>query len=296
MGLYIKQNGAIKPLAGSTPGEGLPVGAITAFTANTIPSGWLLCDGSTFDETLYPALFIALGGNVLPDLRETVLVGAGENTTLTIADHDVYELGEFKDDQFQGHWHTLGNRDNGIVSTALGANETGGSIQGANPGGVNRYTITGALDATSDGTNGEPRTGTTTHGKQVGVNYIIKATSGITTEAALDAFNMIKEYERKQNILSDIEVIPSVVANTDYVAEYDGYLTVNLKRSSNGGSVRHILVNGIPFIQGATVANVQLVGEVSTIPLKKGDVWSIDYTTETFIYGRWFKERDYGGR
>ena len=33
------------------------------------------------------------------------------------------------------------------------------------------FSITGP---TSDGTNGTPRTGTTTHGKQFGVNYIIK--------------------------------------------------------------------------------------------------------------------------
>lgn len=32
----------------------------------------------------------------------------------------------------------------------------------------------GITSPTSDGTNGTPRTGTTTHGKQFGVNYIIK--------------------------------------------------------------------------------------------------------------------------
>src|SRR5574343_1093758 len=39
----------------------IPVGTIIAWYSNTIPSGWLLCDGSTFDTVLYPDLFAVLG-------------------------------------------------------------------------------------------------------------------------------------------------------------------------------------------------------------------------------------------
>ena len=128
-------------------------------------------------------------------------------------------------------------------------------------------------------------------------NYIIKATSGITTEAALDAFNMIKEYERKQNLLSDIEVIPSVENNTDYIAEYDGFLMINLwKPASTSGSTRQIRINGILFRQGIQGLTSGYAGETSTIPLKKGDVWSVDYSDDMFFYGRWYKLRDYEGR
>jgi microcystin-dependent protein len=73
---------------------GLPVGAVLSFPAGTTQAGWLLCDGSTFDRTVYPALYTYLGNsNVLPDYRECVLVGAGQNDTDTIAEHDVYTLG-----------------------------------------------------------------------------------------------------------------------------------------------------------------------------------------------------------
>ncbi|MFQ1048496.1 phage tail protein, partial [Avibacterium paragallinarum] len=35
------------------------------------PHGFLRCDGSTFGRTTYPALYQALGGNILPDLRRS---------------------------------------------------------------------------------------------------------------------------------------------------------------------------------------------------------------------------------
>lgn len=159
-----------------------PLGTVLSFAGQTAPHGYLLCDGASYKVADYPHLYAVIGNTYggdstnfnVPDYRETVLVGIGENTTDTIASHDVYELGEFKDDQFQGHWHNLGN-SNGVNTVALGASEKGGSTVGANPGGENRYVVNTALDAITDGTNGEPRVGTTTHGKQKGITYIIKA-------------------------------------------------------------------------------------------------------------------------
>lgn len=163
-----------------------PVGVVLPFAGSGAPNGYLICDGQEISRKEYSELFKVIGTTYgegdgsttfnIPDYRETVLIGTGENTTDTIADHDVYELGEFKDDQSQGHWHILGN-SNGTVTVSLGASIKGGSITGANSGGENRYPVDTALDAITDGTNGEPRKGTTTHGKQKGVTYIIKAYS-----------------------------------------------------------------------------------------------------------------------
>lgn len=147
-----------------------PIGSIFAFSSERIPLGFFICDGASYKVAEYPDLYAVIG-NVyggdstnfnVPDYRETVLVGVGENTTDTIASHDVYELGEFKDDQLQGHEHsTYKNYEGGA---------TGGAGSATNYGGVVH-----TLDIASDGTNGEPRKGTTTHGKQKGVTYIIKA-------------------------------------------------------------------------------------------------------------------------
>ena len=53
----------------------VPVGVILPYLSNTIPTGWLLCDGSTFNAATYPALNTHLGGNTLPNLAGKFLLG-----------------------------------------------------------------------------------------------------------------------------------------------------------------------------------------------------------------------------
>ena len=172
-----------------------PIGTVLSYAGSTTPKGYLVCDGQSVAVADYPDLYAVIGNTYggdtasfnVPDYRETTLVGIGENTTDTIASHDVYGLGEFKDDQFQGHKHTI-------------TQEAGDAPSGVSPnspaffGGIAGTSNTNAMKETSsDGTNGTPRVGTTTHGKQKGVTYIIKAkhegveieANGITVDSAL---------------------------------------------------------------------------------------------------------------
>ena len=192
------RNGMAVGVVGDKYFSTCPIGVVQVFSGNTIPRGYLACDGQSYAVADYPHLYAVIGNTYggdstnfnVPDYRETVLVGVGENTTDTIADHDVYELGEFKDDQFQGHWHNLGSSD-GVVTVSLGAGDKGGSINSAAPElSVKRYPVNTALDAITDGTNGEPRVGTTTHGKQKGVTYIIKA---FHTNEGVDSTNEVSD-------------------------------------------------------------------------------------------------------
>ena len=149
----------------------IPTGAVFPFAGITAPEGFLFCDGSAVSRTTYAKLLGVIGETYgsgdgsttfnLPDYRETVLVGAGQNEKLNIKEHDVYNIGEFKDDQIQGHQH--------LAPKNFEEGATGGSGSATNLGGYEN--TKGIVD---DGTNGMPRTGSTTHGKQVGVNYIIK--------------------------------------------------------------------------------------------------------------------------
>lgn len=64
----IIENGVKKiiPLTADA-GAGNPVGTIIPMYKKSSPSGYLYCDGSTFDQNAYPLLYAYLGSNVLPD-------------------------------------------------------------------------------------------------------------------------------------------------------------------------------------------------------------------------------------
>ena len=72
----------------------IPVGSGIPFfgATSSVPSGWLVCDGSSYNVTDYPELAVILTGLfgnpnpltttfVVPDLRRKVLVGAGGTST-----------------------------------------------------------------------------------------------------------------------------------------------------------------------------------------------------------------------
>lgn len=65
---------------------GVPVGGLIPFYGTVAPAGWLICDGSTFSSTTYPALAAHLGGTTLPNIKGKVIVGLdaaqGEFNTL----------------------------------------------------------------------------------------------------------------------------------------------------------------------------------------------------------------------
>ena len=61
----------IIPLTTDT-GTGAPVGTLIQQYKKKPMSGYLYCDGSIFDQNAYPALYMYLGSNVLPDYSNNV--------------------------------------------------------------------------------------------------------------------------------------------------------------------------------------------------------------------------------
>lgn len=189
LGLVKEINGqkTIIPLTTDT-GTGAPVGTLIQQYKKKPMSGYLYCDGSTFDQNAYPALYMYLGSNILPDYRECVMVGAEQNTTDTIAAHDVYTEGEFKDDQLKSHNHSVPN-DNPGGTEQLSVMYSGRGFYD------NIYT-----DYSNDGTS------TTTHGKQKAVYVYIKATSGLAENQQDNVLNNVKDYVDNSNSYSTEEV------------------------------------------------------------------------------------------
>ena len=185
--LVNQTDASLAPIAGATLYADEPIGAILPFGGSTVPNGFLLCNGAAVSRTTYAALFAVIGTSFgvgdgsttfnIPDFRELVPVGAGQNATQTIATHDTYTVGEFKDDQFQSHVHNTHLK--GHMTTSSGDAWCTAYDQ--------EVTGTRTTSASTD-TGFTPREGTTTHGKQLGVNYIIKATSIALPSDFEDAF------------------------------------------------------------------------------------------------------------
>lgn len=167
-----QSTGALSPIAGGTLYADEPIGAILPFGGDTVPNGFLLCNGAAVSRTTYAALFAVIGTSFgigdgsttfnLPDLRESVPVGTGTRGS-GVTTHDTYTVGQFKDDQVQDHTHVYLHIPQDTHSD-LHIPSGSGYAYG------NLYTY-------STGTPNSGRHGDTTHGKQLGVNYIIKATT-----------------------------------------------------------------------------------------------------------------------
>ena len=194
-------------------GVSAPVGTLITQYKKVPMSGYLYCDGSTFDENDYPALYMYLGTNVLPDYRECVMVGAEQNTTDTIATHDVYGEGEFKDDQLQ---RIQGKYTSGIIyseSYGMGPNTYEDAFTFAAESYYTKYAVSqiqagrGGIGVKLDSAR-TTRTGDTdtTHGKQKAVYVYIKATSGLAENQQENVLNDVKGYVDNSNSYSTEEV------------------------------------------------------------------------------------------
>jgi microcystin-dependent protein len=169
----------------SEKGMIIPVGTIMAFAGSTIPSGWLLCDGTDISTTTYAKLYVVIGntyntqinpttgnqwvapnGFRLPDYRGSFLRGVG-----TSVNGSATTLAGWQTDQFQEHSHNV-----------IGGGGTGGTntkqISGlvTNAGAPSPINLDGYLGVSIDALTGQggPRTGTETRPSNKGVNYIIK--------------------------------------------------------------------------------------------------------------------------
>ncbi len=167
-------------------GSIIPPGTIQAFGGGTVPSGWLLCDGSTANRSTYSALFAAIGaahgsgdGSTtfhLPDLRGRFLRGADNmGTGAAGRDPDAAgrtagnsggntgnNVGSVQSDAMQGHRHSIPYSSSS--ATATYPEQNGSNLT---------LSITSG-DPVTDGTNGTPRTSGESRPQNLAVEYIIK--------------------------------------------------------------------------------------------------------------------------
>lgn len=167
----------------------LPVGTIISYMGLTAPESYIILDGTVYNIADYPALaehFLSqldssnyFGGDgvttfAVPDMREAVGVGIGTNSTFSIASHDVYTLGQFKDDQIQQLTGRLGavdtSRGSFIASEFTGVFKNSFKLDNYGADGSNTRVTVDFDSANSPAA----RVGNNTRTKQLGVLYCIK--------------------------------------------------------------------------------------------------------------------------
>lgn len=130
--IYIYQNGAWFSTGGGS--TSIKAGIIYINPSNTLPDGFLWCNGTAYSRTEYTELFVAIGTKYgegdgsttfnVPDLSEKIPIGSGDN----------YDLGE-----------TSTSDSVVIVNT--------GSITNSNNVGANSYTVVNYMISTGKGSS-----------------------------------------------------------------------------------------------------------------------------------------------
>ena len=132
---YLYLNGGA---SGSQGGNGFPVGTVMMFAHTAIPTGFHVCDGSTFSSVAYPELFTKLGDNLLPDLRGQFIRGWSDDNSV---DPDGPRAPRSsQQDSFKAHTHTYVDQQSNSTDADWGSD---------------RSTRSGDISRTSGSTGGD---------------------------------------------------------------------------------------------------------------------------------------------
>lgn len=121
-------------IIGQSAGSGVPVGTIIPFAGNSVPQGYLLCDGSAISRTDYASLFAVIGtiygagdGNStfnLPNLDgcapwydSTVAIGSTSNGGIPNATGRFGNLGTYTSTVAEGVFTTARNGPSAIPNS-----------------------------------------------------------------------------------------------------------------------------------------------------------------------------------
>lgn len=156
-------------------GQDCPIGTVVMWLTGTVPTGWLLCNGTTFNATNYPLLNTLLGGNTLPDLQQRFPMGAGDNAGITGAGSAVKAVGGLTNGSSvtlsstelpahvhsgPSHSHNINVLQKGVVASGSPAsdNTSNAVVQNQASGRFNAPN-TGNTDAQGTGNTGSTGTG-----------------------------------------------------------------------------------------------------------------------------------------
>lgn len=227
-----------------------PVGSLQAYAGASAPTGWLLCDGTSYSTSVYPELYSVLGYTYggsganfnVPDLRGRMPMGAGNDGTA--ANNATRTRGDKGGDtRLQSHSHDI--QRNNVAASSTGTDTSTVYRTLANTGAT--YTTTQG-SGSGGGENMPPFLVT---------NYIIKAVP--------DAPRSGLAYGSTPPIVTALPVNPQFGDVVTYIADATNGVAWNLQYDASG-------TYPWKFIGGAPLASVVAAGEATA---------STGYTTLT---------------
>ncbi|EEL0577614.1 tail fiber protein [Salmonella enterica] len=106
-----------------------PVGAPIPWPSDTIPAGYALMQGQSFDKSAYPLLAIAYPSGVIPDLRRLVIKGAGNGRSAL----------SYEADGNKRHTHTARAQDTDLGTKSTSSFDYGTKSSGSGGGHVHEF-------------------------------------------------------------------------------------------------------------------------------------------------------------
>ncbi|EJR6244203.1 tail fiber protein [Salmonella enterica] len=106
-----------------------PVGAPIPWPSDTIPAGYALMQGQTFNKDVYPLLAIAYPSGVIPDLRRLVIKGAGNGRSAL----------SYEADGNKRHTHTGRAQDTDLGTKSTSSFDYGTKSSGSGGGHVHEF-------------------------------------------------------------------------------------------------------------------------------------------------------------
>ncbi|MDA6847546.1 tail fiber protein, partial [Escherichia coli] len=125
------------------PPESYPVGAPIPWPSDTVPSGYALMQGQTFDKSAYPKLAVAYPSGVIPDMRGWTIKGKPARDRAVLSQEQ---------DGIKSHTHSAS-----ASSTDLGTKTTSSFDYGTkstNNTGAHTHSLSGSTGSAGDHTHG----------------------------------------------------------------------------------------------------------------------------------------------
>lgn len=111
------------------PPDSCPVGAPIPWPSDTIPAGYALMQGQSFDKSAYPLLALAYPSGIIPDLRRLVIKGAGNGRSVL----------SYEADGNKRHTHTGRAQDTDLGTKSTSSFDYGTKSSGSGGGHVHEF-------------------------------------------------------------------------------------------------------------------------------------------------------------